>query len=129
LKALNWPQAESLLASLGLQQLNAIQTQTFSSLYHSNESLFLGAAVGTGKSVCALLAIFNTLMNQAGQKIIYVLPIESLCEQKFKLLKPLFQDYLNKKVLFKIDLMPGGDADRTDQPGRQTHRAGGPGDH
>ena len=63
LKALNWPQAESLLASLGLQQLNAIQTQTFSSLYHSNESLFLGAAVGTGKSVCALLAIFNTLMN------------------------------------------------------------------
>lgn len=66
---------------------NAIQTQVFSCFYSSKESAFLAAPTGSGKTVCAELAIFKSLLDRVEdeepEKIVYIAPLESLAQERY----------------------------------------------
>lgn len=49
-----------------LTQLNKIQTQTFHALYGTDDGVFVGAPTGSGKTLCAELALLR-LWNNKGQ--------------------------------------------------------------
>lgn len=74
---------------------NKIQTQTFQALYESDESVFIGAAAGSGKTVCAELALISfwkdvmEQMSEDGEgfirpKALYLAPHESQLEERYR---------------------------------------------
>lgn len=52
------------------QHFNPIQTQLFHVLYHSDESVLLGAPTGSGKTAVAEIAIMRMLNEHPGAKVI-----------------------------------------------------------
>ncbi|KAL9108874.1 MAG: hypothetical protein Q9227_006405 [Pyrenula ochraceoflavens] len=60
---------------------NKIQSQVFKSLYDTNDSIFIGAPTGSGKTVCAELAILRHWrdVNKSG-KAVYVAPFKELID-------------------------------------------------
>lgn len=60
---------------------NQIQTQVFNTLYHTDENVFLGATIGSGKTICAELAILRLFSSEISQaKCVYVTPKQELAE-------------------------------------------------
>ena len=55
---------------------NAIQTQTFSSLYQSDENVLVCAPTGSGKTVLAEFAFLRLFSTQSNGKCIYIAPKE-----------------------------------------------------
>lgn len=51
------------------EHFNPIQTQLFHVLYHSDESVLLGAPTGSGKTAIAELAIMRMLNEHKGAKV------------------------------------------------------------
>lgn len=96
IKALKWTEAEVLFERIGVSTLNSIQTQVFSAFYHADETVFLGAPTGSGKNICALLAILRSFRQSAG-KTVYIAPLESICKEKYRFFNDLFASF-HKKV-------------------------------
>jgi len=67
LSALDWPEAEQRCFSPLLKHLNPVLTQAFHALYHSDESVLLGAPAGSGKVVAAEVAILRLLRKKKNQ--------------------------------------------------------------
>ena len=63
---------------------NAIQTQCFESLYNSDENVFIGAPTGSGKTVCAELAIMRLFSNKQDARCVYVTALEDLAQLRYK---------------------------------------------
>ncbi|KAI2798347.1 hypothetical protein RDWZM_004692 [Blomia tropicalis] len=60
---------------------NAIQTQVFNSLYNTDDNVFIGAPNGSGKTVCAEIAILRLLMvADDGAKCVYITPKQQLAQ-------------------------------------------------
>ncbi|CAF3970139.1 unnamed protein product [Rotaria sp. Silwood2] len=64
---------------------NCIQTQVFNTLYHTDENVFLGASNGSGKTICAELAILRLFSDEklkeiSEPKCVYITPKEELAE-------------------------------------------------
>lgn len=57
-------------------RFNRIQTQTFKSLYDSNESVFVGAPAGSGKTICAEFALLRHWTQQDSGKAVYIAPFQ-----------------------------------------------------
>lgn len=57
------------IAQRRYQHFNPIQTQLFHVLYHSDESVLLGAPTGSGKTAVAEIAIMRMLNQHAGAKV------------------------------------------------------------
>ncbi|EGG19291.1 DEAD/DEAH box helicase [Cavenderia fasciculata] len=57
---------------------NPVQTQVFSSLYTTDENVFVAAPANTGKTVCAELAVLRTLINNPEARCVYIAPVESM---------------------------------------------------
>lgn len=51
------------------EHFNPIQTQLFHVLYHSDESVLLGAPTGSGKTAVAEIAIMRMLNEHPGAKV------------------------------------------------------------
>lgn len=62
---------------LGATYLNRVQTQCFASLWNTNENVFIGASKGTGKTLCAQLAILGC-WRQNKQRAVYLQPSQAL---------------------------------------------------
>ncbi|ODQ78795.1 hypothetical protein BABINDRAFT_167978 [Babjeviella inositovora NRRL Y-12698] len=62
-------------ALMDFEFFNKFQTQTFPALYNSAESVFIGAPKGSGKTVCAELAIFQHWKRNGG-RIVYICPTQ-----------------------------------------------------
>jgi pre-mRNA-splicing helicase BRR2 len=56
----------------GFKYFNPIQTQTFNALYETDSNVLLCAPSGSGKTVCAELALFRLLQNSADGKCVYI---------------------------------------------------------
>lgn len=54
------------------EHFNPIQTQLFHVLYHSDESVLLGAPTGSGKTAVAEIAIMRMLNEHPGAKVRYI---------------------------------------------------------
>ena len=59
---------------------NKIQTQVFKSLYDNNDSVFIGAPTGSGKTVCAEFAILRHWKNAKAGKAVYLAPFQALVD-------------------------------------------------
>ncbi|KAL8774696.1 MAG: hypothetical protein Q9209_000635 [Squamulea sp. 1 TL-2023] len=66
-----------------LDKFNKVQTQVFSSLYTTNDSVFIGAPTGSGKTICAEFALLRHLATQASGRAVYIAPFQELVDQRF----------------------------------------------
>ncbi|KAI4125089.1 MAG: hypothetical protein LQ338_004476 [Usnochroma carphineum] len=66
----------------GLDTFNKVQTQVFSSLFTTNDSVFVGAPTGSGKTVCAEFAILRHWSSQALGRAVYIAPFQELIDQR-----------------------------------------------
>jgi pre-mRNA-splicing helicase BRR2 len=64
------------------QFFNKIQTQSFKSLYDSDDNVFLGAPTGSGKTVCAELALLRHWATGKGGRAVYIAPFQELIDQR-----------------------------------------------
>ncbi|KIW33062.1 uncharacterized protein PV07_04561 [Cladophialophora immunda] len=64
-------------------RFNKIQTQVFKSLYDSNDSVFVGAPTGSGKTVCAEFALLRHWKNPDAGKAVYVAPFQELVDGRY----------------------------------------------
>ncbi|KAL8756676.1 MAG: hypothetical protein Q9199_002760 [Rusavskia elegans] len=64
----------------GFDRFNKVQTQVFSSLYTSNDSVFVGAPTGSGKTICAEFALLRHWATQASGRAVYLAPFQELVD-------------------------------------------------
>lgn len=64
------------------ERFNKVQTQVFSSLFSSNDNVFVGAPTGSGKTVCAEFAILRHWSSQSKGRAVYVAPFQELIDQR-----------------------------------------------
>ena len=62
---------------------NKIQTQTFQSLFSSDENVFIGAAPGSGKTICAEWTILRHWASGTEGRAVYIAPFQELVDQQF----------------------------------------------
>ena len=64
----------------GWEYFNKIQTQVFKSLFDSDDNVFLGAPSGSGKTVCAELALLRHWLRPNGGRAVYIAPFQELVD-------------------------------------------------
>jgi len=76
------------------QMLNPIQTQTYQALTDSDESVYISAPAGSGKSVCAELAILKAMDTHGVEnaRCVYCAPIDDIAETKYADWKVKFEE-------------------------------------
>lgn len=62
------------------QYFNKIQTQTFKSLFDSDDNIFVGAPTGSGKTICAELALLRHWNQGDSGRAVYVAPFQELVD-------------------------------------------------
>jgi activating signal cointegrator complex subunit 3 len=63
---------------------NPIQTQAFHSLFHTDQSVLLGAPTGSGKTISAELAMMRLFEAHSGSKIVYIAPLKALVRERMR---------------------------------------------
>uniref|UniRef100_A0A0D9VYU9 U5 small nuclear ribonucleoprotein 200 kDa helicase n=1 Tax=Leersia perrieri TaxID=77586 RepID=A0A0D9VYU9_9ORYZ len=70
------------------KHFNPIQTQTFTALYNSDDSVLVAAPTGSGKTICAEFAILRNHQEAASGEsimhVVYITPIEALAKERYK---------------------------------------------
>lgn len=97
ISALNDPQLEELYDKFDI--FNSIQTQVFQSLYASDENIFIGAASGVGKTVCAELSVFRLWSKSSSGKAVYVNPSQEMINIKLSEWKKKFSSLYGGKTI------------------------------
>lgn len=67
-----------------IQQFNKIQTQTFNSLFQSDDNVFVGSATGSGKTICAEFAILKHWTKLDCGKAVYIAPFQEQVDVRQK---------------------------------------------
>ncbi|KAJ1353758.1 hypothetical protein KIN20_010473 [Parelaphostrongylus tenuis] len=78
---------------------NPIQTQIFHSVYNTDENVLIGAPTGSGKTLCAELAIFRLLKTNPGKKCVYIAPLKALVRERVHDWKEKFEKKLGYRVV------------------------------
>ena len=78
---------------------NAVQTQVFNTLYSSDDSAFVGAPVGSGKTVCAELAMLRTFAKNPKATVVYVAAKQEVCDTAAVRWRDLFGTKLSRTVV------------------------------
>lgn len=79
LSALGNPVYESMYR---FSHFNPIQTQAFHVLYHSDESVLVGAPTGSGKTITSELTMLRLFNAHPGRKVVYVAPLKALVRER-----------------------------------------------
>ncbi|KOS20322.1 Pre-mRNA-splicing factor brr2 [Escovopsis weberi] len=64
------------------KQFNKIQTQTFNSLYKTDQNVFVGAPTGSGKTVCAEFALLRHWTQSDSGRAVYIAPFQELVDAR-----------------------------------------------
>ena len=64
------------------ERFNKIQTQVHSSLFTTNDNVFIGAPTGTGKTICAEFAILRHWSSPTKGRAVYIAPFQELVDQR-----------------------------------------------
>ena len=72
------------LYASAFSHFNPIQTQTFHTLFNSDDNVLVGAPTGSGKTICAEFAILRMLQQTPGGRAVLVTPLQPLAEQATK---------------------------------------------
>ncbi|KAJ3190089.1 DEIH-box ATPase [Gaertneriomyces sp. JEL0708] len=70
---------------------NAVQTQCFNALYTKDDNVFIGAASGVGKGVCAEFALMRLWNTSPKSKCVYVGPSDAVVEKRHAEWKSRFE--------------------------------------
>ena len=62
---------------------NKIQTQTFNSLFTTDDNVFVGASTGSGKTICAEFALLRHWSSGAKGRAVYVAPFQELVDHRY----------------------------------------------
>ncbi|CAB57421.1 U5 snRNP complex ATPase subunit Brr2 [Schizosaccharomyces pombe] len=81
---------------------NKIQTQVFNSVYKTNDSVFIGAPNGSGKTVCAELALLHHWSQEDYGTAVYIAPIQEIVDRRYEEWYGKFSDLGDGKVLVKL---------------------------
>ncbi|KAK3693836.1 Sec63 Brl domain-containing protein [Podospora appendiculata] len=65
------------------QEFNKVQTQTFNSLYNTDNNVFVGAPTGCGKTVCAEFALLRHWAKKDSGRAVYIAPFQELVDLRF----------------------------------------------
>lgn len=65
------------------QHFNKIQTQVFKSVFDSDDNVFIGAPTGSGKTVCAELALLRHWSSEDSGRAVYIAPFQELVDERF----------------------------------------------
>lgn len=65
------------------QQFNKVQTQTFNSLYNSDNNVLICSPTGTGKTVCAEFALLRHWAKPDAGRAVYIAPFQELVDLRF----------------------------------------------
>ncbi|KTW29425.1 hypothetical protein T552_01377 [Pneumocystis carinii B80] len=71
------------LYSSHFQNFNKIQTQVFNTLFTTDETVFVGAPTGSGKTVCAEFALMRHWMQEDPGKAVYITPFQELVNERY----------------------------------------------
>ncbi|KFY24405.1 hypothetical protein V493_05264 [Pseudogymnoascus sp. VKM F-4281 (FW-2241)] len=63
---------------------NKVQTQTFNSLYTTDENVFVGASTGNGKTVCAEFALLHHWSKPDAGRAVYIAPFQELVDLRLQ---------------------------------------------
>lgn len=99
ISALQNAEYQALYRNSGFTYFNAIQTQVFNSLYKSNANAFVGAATGSGKTICAEFALFKAFQENPAGRCVYIAPKQALADEKFVEWSARFGKGLGKPVV------------------------------
>ncbi|XP_076060028.1 U5 small nuclear ribonucleoprotein l(3)72Ab [Oratosquilla oratoria] len=79
--ALRNPNYEALYQNLNRsQQFNPIQTQVFNATYNSDDSVFIAAPTGSGKTLCAEFAILRMFIQDESARCVYIAAKDEIVE-------------------------------------------------
>uniref|UniRef100_A0A914XKB1 Activating signal cointegrator 1 complex subunit 3 n=1 Tax=Plectus sambesii TaxID=2011161 RepID=A0A914XKB1_9BILA len=90
---------EKLQSLFSFPFFNAVQTQIFHCLYHTDRNVLVGAPTGSGKTVAAELAIFKVFREQPDKKCVYIAPMKALVRERMKDWGVKIQRELGKRVV------------------------------
>ena len=94
--ALKQPQFQQLYPEW--KTFNKIQTQTFNSLFATDDNVLIGASTGSGKTVCAEFALLRHWSSLSKGRAVYVAPFQELVDQRLADWEKRFQP-LGKNVV------------------------------
>jgi pre-mRNA-splicing helicase BRR2 len=64
-------------------QFNKVQSQVFKSLFDTDDSVFIGAPTGSGKTVCAEFALLRHWSEEDTGRAVYIAPFQELVDQRY----------------------------------------------
>ncbi|KAJ5114538.1 hypothetical protein NUU61_000297 [Penicillium alfredii] len=64
------------------ENFNKIQTQVFKSLFDTDDNVFIGSPTGSGKTVCAELALLRHWSSKNSGRAVYLAPFQELVDQR-----------------------------------------------
>ncbi|CAO2171153.1 unnamed protein product [Urochloa humidicola] len=70
------------------KHFNPIQTQVFTVMYNSDDSVLIAAPTGSGKTICVEFAILRNhqraVSGESNMRVVYIAPIEALARERYK---------------------------------------------
>ncbi|CAO1626159.1 unnamed protein product [Parajaminaea phylloscopi] len=101
LSALRNAEAESLYAQ-SFGAFNGIQTQAFHALYETDDSVLVGASAGSGKTICAELALLRLWNTREPPRAVCIVPYESMQAPRTAAWKARFGSYRGGKEIVSL---------------------------
>ncbi|EON62048.1 hypothetical protein W97_01267 [Coniosporium apollinis CBS 100218] len=83
-------------------RFNKIQTQVFNSLFASDDNVFVGAATGSGKTVCAEFALLRHWAKSDNGRAVYIAPFQELVDARFRDWQERFAKVAGGKQVVKL---------------------------
>lgn len=84
------------------ERFNKIQTQTFNSLFASEDNVFVGAPTGSGKTVCAEFALLQHWNKADAGRAVYIAPFQELVDLRLQDWQKKFEGLAGGKSIFKL---------------------------
>lgn len=81
---------------------NKVQTQTFNSLYTTDENVFVGASTGNGKTVCAEFALLRHWSKPDAGRAVYIAPFQELVDLRLQDWKARLSNIRGGKEIVKL---------------------------
>ncbi|EGO52973.1 hypothetical protein NEUTE1DRAFT_126385 [Neurospora tetrasperma FGSC 2508] len=87
---------------LDWQQFNKVQTQTFKSLYETDNNVLICSPTGSGKTVCAEFALLRHWAKKEHGRAVYIAPFQELVDLRFQDWQKRFANLRGGKDIVKL---------------------------
>ncbi|KAK3487369.1 Sec63 Brl domain-containing protein [Neurospora crassa] len=84
------------------QQFNKVQTQTFKSLYETDNNVLICSPTGSGKTVCAEFALLRHWAKKEHGRAVYIAPFQELVDLRFQDWQKRFANLRGGKDIVKL---------------------------